>query len=384
MPVYPFLQSVFFRSGITDDTFFTQGKYFNVVLSILLLILLALIHHHYFHSFHTLNLILIYTFPVFIFKAAYFQAELLFYFLNFCLFILMWSLLKRASLFIAVITGIIAGVAHLTKASILPGLLLFFVLATVKWGITAYQYWQSNPTQISIKRLIKYVLIVPLVGITFLVVLYPFIKTSKEDFGSYFYNVNSTFYIWYDSWKEVEEGTRAFGDRVGWPEMPVEDIPSISRYLQEHTIENILDRFVTGGVRIIFNMINSYGYFKYLIIYMTLLTVICLLMWWKTKEKLKDDPILLLFIILYFTIYFLLYSWFTPIAAGNRFILAQFIPFMFTISVGLHKLLQSNRITIGRYSIQQIALLNWFVLPVLLIDIYLILSERINMIYGGS
>ena len=34
-------------------------------------------------------------------------------------------------------------------------------------------------------------------------------------FGQYFYNVNSTFYIWYDEWGDAIKGARAHGDRVG-------------------------------------------------------------------------------------------------------------------------------------------------------------------------
>jgi len=37
MPVYPFVQSLFYRPGMSDDAFFTVGKYVNLVLSLLLL-----------------------------------------------------------------------------------------------------------------------------------------------------------------------------------------------------------------------------------------------------------------------------------------------------------------------------------------------------------
>ena len=65
-----------------------------------------------------------------------------------------------------------------------------------------------------------------LIVFTFLAVEYPHISNSKRIYGHYFYNVNSTFYIWYDSWDDVMQGTRVHGDRVGWPDMPEDQIPS--------------------------------------------------------------------------------------------------------------------------------------------------------------
>ena len=86
----------------------------------------------FFSPLHTLNLTLIAGFTVFIFRAGWFQAELLFYFLNFCLFLLFWRLLQRPSLPMALLAGVAAALAYLTKASIVPGLALFAVFAAAQ------------------------------------------------------------------------------------------------------------------------------------------------------------------------------------------------------------------------------------------------------------
>jgi hypothetical protein len=129
MPVYPFVQSLFHCPGLTDEEFFIRGKYVNLILSLGLLAGLALVLRPFFHWLHTLNLMLIVAFTVFIFKAGWFQAELLFYFVNFCLFLLMCRLLWQPSWPLAILAGIVAWLAHLTKASILPGLVIFLMLA---------------------------------------------------------------------------------------------------------------------------------------------------------------------------------------------------------------------------------------------------------------
>ncbi len=77
MPVYPFLQSLFYRPGMTGEDFFVTGKYNNLVLSLVLLGLVGVILFRMFNGLHALVLLLIFAFTLFIFKAGYFQAELL-------------------------------------------------------------------------------------------------------------------------------------------------------------------------------------------------------------------------------------------------------------------------------------------------------------------
>ena len=195
MPVYPSLQSLFYRPDMTDEAFFTRGKYINLVLSLGLLAGLAFVFRQFFSWFHSLNLLLIVAFTVFIFKAGYFQAELLFYFVNFCLFLLMWRFLQRKSWRLAILTGIVAGLAHLTKASILPGLVIFIVLAGVKRGWVTLRSRHSSEDAIPTKFIHSPLFGVLLVGAFFLITVFPYINTSKRVFGHYFYNVTTTFYI---------------------------------------------------------------------------------------------------------------------------------------------------------------------------------------------
>jgi hypothetical protein len=110
---------------------------------------IALILRLHFSRLHALNLLLITAFTVFIFKAGWFQAELLFYFLNFCLFVLLWRLLKQPSLPVALITGVLAGLAHLTKASIMPGL---FILVGVMALQGAWEWLKERGKQFKATR----------------------------------------------------------------------------------------------------------------------------------------------------------------------------------------------------------------------------------------
>lgn len=384
MPVYPFLQSLFYRKHLHRKIFFQEGKQRNLVLSIFLLSVIAILFKRHFSSLHTLNSVLIIAFTVFIFKAGWFQAELLFYFFNFLMFYLMWQLLKNPNLLLAMLAGIVAGLAQLTKASILPGLILFLVFASLQGGW--FLYSQNRMAHRKSTTIVgkSHFLTVLLVGLFFLISVYPYIRTSKRVFGQYFYNVNSTFYLWYDSWEEAKEGTRAHGDREGWPDMPPEEIPSLSKYLREHTISQIFSRFVNGSRMVMYEVTHSYGYFPYITFYLSLLLVVSLLFWKNTIELARKNLFLLLFALSYFVVYFLLYFWYAYINEGNRLILAQFIPLLFVISCGLHAFIYKMNIRIKSKPMNLLTLVNLVVFVVLCIDIYYILTYRVGEMLGGK
>jgi hypothetical protein len=66
MPVYPFLQSLFYHPDLTDQAFFVRGKQLNIVLSVGLLACLAFIFRKYLSRLQSLNLLLITAFTIFI------------------------------------------------------------------------------------------------------------------------------------------------------------------------------------------------------------------------------------------------------------------------------------------------------------------------------
>jgi hypothetical protein len=384
MPVYPFLQSLFYNPKLQSDVFFQEGKLRNLILSILILVVVALIFFKNFNALHALNTILITAFTVFIFKAGWFQAELLFYFLNFFMFYLMWCLLQQPSYLLAILAGIVAGLAHLTKASILPGLMIWLLVAGLQhlWNV----YHQSRlADESSITILAKSRLaVVPLVGLVFLVTVFPYIQTSKRVFGSYFYNVNSTFYIWYDSWKEATNGTKAHGDRVGWPEMPADEIPSMSKYLHEHSPIQIGLRFVNGARAVMDEVVYSYGYFKYIAFYSGLLLLAGIWQWKRTWKLIQAKLFLILFAVIFFTAYFLLYFWYAPIVSGNRLILAQFIPLLFAVSAGLQTLLGGSYFKISGLQMKTLTAINLAILCILAVDIFFILTMHVGHMIGGT
>lgn len=223
---------------------------------------------------------------------------------------------------------------------------------------------------------------------SFLGVLYPYIRESKQVFGQYFYNVNSTFYIWYDSWEEAEQGTKAHNDREGWPDMPPEEIPGFQKYLHEHTFKQIEERLFKGVRKQFKILVNPYSHSNYLLIYSSFLVISSLVGLKKCFSLVKKNVVLTGFILTNFSVYFLLFSWYAAINEGARFILSLFLPMLFALMVALkHLFNQYGTNKANNFPFQAFTLLdfvNGIVMVLILVDLaYFVPIELANHYFGG-
>jgi hypothetical protein len=343
MPVYAFLQAAFYRPKFNDKEFFIHAKQVNILLSLLLLTITFIILRRYLSVLPAVNLILIFAFGLYVFKAGYVQVELLFYFLIFVSTILLIRMLISPSISLGIMTGIWLGITQLAKAAMLP-LLAFFIFTFLSKEFTHWlQKKQTNELDRNHNRLIYRLSGLLLVILCFLIVVYPYISESKRIYGQYFYNVNSTFYIWYDSWDEVKQGTRAFGDRDGWPDMPEDQIPTFRKYMREHSLDQVYKRFTRGLKNQLNNIINPYSFFNYTLIYFSILIVFGLINYKSSAKLIKKFFWPVIFILSILIGYLLSYAWFTPIAKTTyRFTYTWFLPFLFWVSIAVHKLVSES------------------------------------------
>ena len=170
----------------------------------------------------------------------------------------------------------------------------------------------------------------------FLTVCSTYLYENFKNFdGKIFYNVNTTYYIWYDSWEEVESGTKYFGDRVGVPKMNKNDIPSFQNYISEHSGEEIIKRF-SDGFNIIFNKYSDIGQISGIALY-SLFYLLAILFFKEHKilSRINNKFKFLLFytVVLVFSV-LLSSSWYMYIATGLRFTIYLFIPlYLCTLSI---------------------------------------------------
>jgi hypothetical protein len=386
MPMYPLLQSLFYTPGMSDEQLFEEGRQRNIALSIGLLALIGLILRHYFTPLHTFNLLVITAFTVFVFKAGYFQTELLFYFLSFSMFVLMLRMLTQPSWGLAVLTGFVVGITYLTKASVVPALALFcafFVAKTLVGWLRPSVSDAPTPHRAPVLQFAQ----VGLVVLLFVATVFPYIQEARARFGHYFYNVNTTFYVWYNSWDDVEHGTKKYGDREHWPDMPADEIPTMQKYLREHTPDQIWERMTDGLSHSITRACdgNSYGYCNYVLLYTGVVVGAVALNLRAYWPAIRRNVIVILFCAAYFGFYMLSYAWYVPIADGRRFVLALFLPVMFSLSLALHAPGFRERFVelFGR-RVSWLTLFNLALLPVLAYDLYWILTFRVVNIMAAD
>jgi hypothetical protein len=224
-----------------------------------------------------------------------------------------------------ILAGVLSGFAYLTKASMLPTVAVYVV-----WSVAlAANELLAGRREAGLARLVSTSAVLLLA----LAVIFPYLSDNKRIYGRWFYNVNTRFNFWCDSWSEVEQGTKAHGAQWRWPDMPPEEIPSLGRYVRSHTAGQIAERIANGSRVVLTRMSRSYGYFKYAALEVLLAAFLLSRNRAWAVDLVKRRWAAAGFLATYFSVSFLLVAWYVPISTGNRFILGHFLPLLFTASM---------------------------------------------------
>jgi hypothetical protein len=231
---------------------------------------------------------------------------------------------------------VLAALAHLTKGAALPLAGIFAAVYLLNEAVTLLRgrgltdpEARARGLRSSAWRLAAFAVF----AICFLATLYPYISNSKRVFGHYFYNVNTTFYIWYDDWPSASLGTYQHGDGVGWPDMPARDLPSMRKYLRQHSVAQIADRLRGGFADMITVTYQRFWIMKFLVLYAGFTLLLALANRAAFRRMLQDHPAVFLFMALYAIVYLLAIAFYKPISGTTtRMLLAHVMPLMFTLS----------------------------------------------------
>jgi hypothetical protein len=233
------------------------------------------------------------------------------------------------------------------------------------------------------------------VVVAFLVTLYPQISRAKTTFGHYFYNVNTTFYIWYDDKAEIEAGTstKAHGDSVGWPNLPDDQLPSLQKYLRETSPKEFLDRMAYGSKMSFKRHIlpGSYGYSPYIVGY-PLVALTFIILTYRDKmirqelwQLFRQQLFTTLYILLYLSCYIVLYSFYMRISGGQRFMLALFLPLMFSTTKAMNlSIFHSRQIQVDGMKIPLISIFNLSLVPILVVHALYNVLWVVDDFYAGD
>jgi hypothetical protein len=385
MPLYPSVMALFYRDGMSDEEFFEKGKRIGIGIGISVLIATFFVLKQRTRTMHALPALLVAMFTVLAYKSPYFQPETLYYGLTLLLFVLLFSLIKQPRVQTACLAGVIAGIAHLTKASILPSVVLCVICLFVCATSELSRYNKNRDSGINQPFATRFNFLSPIccaavLVMTFLLVIYPYIRTSKERYGSYFYNKNVTVFMWGE--RETNEHLKRSGTNLA----PYES-PSIRKYFREHNFGEMVFRLIRGVAVTGWRMVNSYGYAEFLIIYFLAFVALIaqnggpihfVTLFW------RSSPGLVLFVVAYFAAYLSLYAWYTPLASGNRFILAQFLPLMFLITRGL-SFAQNHNMTIRIHGTKfGASAISSTIVLFLMLHLVFVFPHRISTMYGGD
>jgi hypothetical protein len=377
-PLYPFIQSLFHGRQMDWESFLVQGKSVHLVLSFIILAVIFFIFRLYLSLDQAVALIGITAFTVFLFRSSYVNPAQLYYLLSFATFVLMCKMFISPNLIVGALCGICAGLAYLTKFSMAPAIGIFagvfsvqelyLYLAPSRWAVDVSTF------RARMRRLAS----LGLVLLLFILVITPQIVANKRTFGRCFYNVNTYFYMWYDSWEDAELGTKAYGDREGWPKMAPEDIPSAAKYWREHTADEISWRWIMGILKYFVLAVTSYGWFKYVLLLGALAVAGIAMNVPASLTKAREHIFLLLFVICYFTVYMAGFIWFAAICAAPRYILELFLPYVFSCAIMINIAFdESYSFSAWGKTIRYSEIWGFGLLAILCLELYPIMSSRI-------
>lgn len=385
MPFYPVLFSFCYNPKLTWDQYFVRGKYFNLLLSLPILLALFLIFLRYFSLCQAVALLGITTFTVYLFRSSYVHPDQLYYLLSFAAFLLMVGMFIRPTIGRASLCGLTAALAHLTKASMHGGFVLFLTFFSVKGLSMLVVRAPNGKLTLRWTRDAGYALAcLGVATLVFFAVLYPHLRSNKKVFGRYFYNVNTTFYMWYDSKLEVRSkySTREHGDRKGWPDLPPDQIPGPGKYWREHTITEMALRLGEGGILNLIVAVTSYGWFKYLLV-LTFTALIGIATNLRLSLHMARAHLLLcLFVVCYFSMYAFAYCWNGVIGAEARYLLSLFLPMVFCAGIVINTVYdESNGLPVRGRRIPVSQVWGPLLLAAICIELYFILTCRL---YGHA
>jgi hypothetical protein len=325
MWLYPFLQLQSFHPPMSDEDFFRVGKYFNVKFSLFLLAIVGVLLFRTLSPLVATNLLLIYAFTIFMPKAGAFQVELLYYAAFFICFLCMWRMLRYPSWKLAFGTGVALGITQYTKYAIMPGLFIYILVFGLQ---QVYGFFMIN-RKAAIHRF--GMLVVTL--LVFLLILSPNLYENKKKFGVYFYNVNSIFYMWYDSWNEIAQGTRAHDDRIGWPTMPEKDIPTFRKYVDEHGWRHVLLGRPRQGLSNTWALVTqSYGWQYYFLAFFVLSATLAIVRLPILRQYIGPQLFSIGFLMLFLGLYIGLTFWWVAAQQSMRFIMFLPMPLLYVLA----------------------------------------------------
>ncbi len=348
MPLVPAITALVYTADW--DRFVARAARLAVFTSLAALGIIGAMAWHTLPGWSAAALVLFSACCVFADQAAFVQAELLFYALLFAGWLMVCRLLRRPQPGWAAATGAVLALSYLTKASALLLVGLAVAALLVRAAVRQFDRWFAARAGFDATAAARvpaadspgrYALAALLLGAVFLAIVFPYLQTNRERFGRFFYNVNSTFFMWCDSWEQAAAFAERHDVDRAYPDAPSEEIPSLSNYLRTHD-----GRQVVGRLRYGFRTLGQLAWEGAGLKYLLLLAGGCALLGsrreaWRGLSRGALWPAA--FTVVVVCAYATVYAWYVPIGFGDRFLLSLYVPLMYALLRGCHVLARGAR-----------------------------------------
>ncbi|MGI8601560.1 MAG: hypothetical protein ACR2OZ_01020 [Verrucomicrobiales bacterium] len=397
MPGYGALLVPFMRHGEGIWQFFWRSKTLAVVLSVLALAGLAAVWRLVFPWTETVLFSAAAGFLLYVFRAGYFQPELIFCGLFLLCLVLVLKMLVKPGWMLAIAAGAAFVATHMFKSSTLPALALFLFASAVRIvPLVSRSEWPQ------VLRQGAMALTVPLV---FCALLSPYLRTSKKLFGSYFFSAHTRYHMWVDT---HDESRALVGMRLGAQAPTFDDavlsqakdydqarpffekwqrsgLPGPSRYFAEHSWQNIGERFLDSADRQFDRIKRDYrGLVRFLQgLFGAALAVLVI----NFSEARRLFARFWLPICTYAAVmagYFVAYAFYAKIGMGPRLFLTLAMPLVFGLAMMVWALGREMRIPFTSFDLSFRKLANWALVAVLANSAFRGLTDHIYWVPGGQ
>jgi hypothetical protein len=320
MPFVPVLVSLVYAADWQQ--FVTRASWLAIALSLVLLGGMAFVAYRNLSPLMATAFLLIVAVAVFSPQASFVQADLAYYALFFCSWWAMVRLIDRPTILCASMVGLLLGLTYLTKASVLLAVPIFLGVLVLRALLSR----RIDPN-FAPKRAI---LAASVALIVFLGVIFPYLQNNHKRFGRYFYNVNTTFFVWCDSWSQAQHFAEKYSIDRQFPDALPEAIPGPQNYWRTHSMEQIARR-IGYGFKTLGRLAVESASFKYLVFLGVCAVVLAIISPSAARELFQRPRWPVLFSILLLGAYMLAYAWYVVVAYGDRFVLSLVPPVLFAL-----------------------------------------------------
>ncbi|MEI6534245.1 MAG: hypothetical protein WCN98_02805 [Verrucomicrobiaceae bacterium] len=396
-PLWPWIAAWFAEPGqpvsaedeVTpaDREFFNRGRWFNVFMTLSFLVILGIASCRIFTLPAACNLTLLGGLGALLPRSAYFQPEPLYFILFFLTWVACVCALKRNSLWIYGLIGVLGGVAYMAKGSISPLLMIFVGVSSLRcvWELLSARWRGFVISSTNLWHWRNHLIGIVVLGAAHLMTVGPRLAQAQENFGDPFHSYPA-YWMWMDSFggpETIDDPKTCFGwmdrhnTRDELTEMLPADRPSPSNYWRTHSREEVLNRLKDGT----WSRVSEFfwppkqtpiarsgtsqkpwrGVLEWRGLYLAwlfliLLALLVVLFWVAPKPEHAGHLVFrhgtiatVLFVSGSFAAYSLAYGWYSPIARGDgdRFMLSLYLPLAFSLVWGAENILQRIRLRKG-------------------------------------